>query len=100
MPTKEQIKIDCEFAYQAIEAANKRLKELRSLCNHEETFEGNYSWRVGSIYPATICSHCGELIKLHIGNDAHFEIVEQKLLPDNPDDRDDIPKELFKGYGK
>lgn len=63
--TNEEIKADCELQYKVISDAQLRLKQLRAECNHEETFEGNYSWRVGSIEPATICSFCGECIKIH-----------------------------------
>lgn len=62
--TPEEIKEECELQYNQIKNAESRLKELRSLCKHENTFEGNYSYRVGSIMPATICSDCGELVKL------------------------------------
>lgn len=62
--TPEEIKEECELQYNQIKNAEARLKELRAICKHENTFEGNYSWRVGSIMPATICSDCGELVKL------------------------------------
>ena len=38
---------------------------IRSKCKHENTFEGNWSWRVGCIDNATICNDCGECIKIH-----------------------------------
>lgn len=59
----EEIKSECEQMYAQIQRANDRLKELREICKHEKTFEGNYSWRVGSIQPAEICEYCGSLIK-------------------------------------
>lgn len=59
------IKEECQMCYETIEIMNKLLKELRERCKHEQTFEGNYSWRIGSIEPATICSDCGEVIKIH-----------------------------------
>ena len=61
--TPEQIKIECEQQYKAIKDAQDRLKELRAICKHETTFEGNYSWWEGSITPAIICSDCGSLVK-------------------------------------
>lgn len=63
--TQEQIKSDCEKQYQQIKDAEQALKELRELCSHPNTFEGNWSWRVGSIEPATICSDCGTCVKVH-----------------------------------
>lgn len=56
------IKTECELMYAQIKAAEERLKELREICKHEKTFEGNYSWRPGAIMPATICSDCGALV--------------------------------------
>lgn len=61
--TAEEIKSDCEKMYQQIKDAENRLKELRSVCKHENTFEGDYSWRIGAILPAIICSDCGALMK-------------------------------------
>ena len=61
--TNEEIKADCEKQYKAIEDARIRLKNLRDICKHEHTYQGNYSWRPGSIQPAEICSYCNELIK-------------------------------------
>lgn len=60
---KNEIKLACEEAYKQIRDAEQRLKELRAICKHEETFEGNWSWRPGVIEPAIICSDCGSLIK-------------------------------------
>lgn len=61
----EEIKLETNNLYEKIAAANARLKELRTLCKHETTYEGLYSWRIGCIEPATICSDCGDLIKIH-----------------------------------
>jgi len=63
MMTKEEIKLACEAEYDAIKNSEEKLKELRLICKHEETFEGNWSWRIGNIQPAIICSHCGQFIK-------------------------------------
>lgn len=57
------IKMQCEEMYRQIKHAEERLKELRGMCKHEQTFKGNYSYRVGVIMPAIICSDCGKLIK-------------------------------------
>lgn len=39
--TNEEIKSDCEAQYKMLRAAEQRLKELRAICPHENTFEGN-----------------------------------------------------------
>lgn len=51
--------------YKQIRDAEKELAEIRSICKHENTFEGNWSWRPGNIQPATICSDCGQCVKMH-----------------------------------
>jgi len=61
--TNEEIKAETEQQYTNIKQAEKRLEELRSICKHEKTFKGNYSYRIGVILPAEICEYCGELIK-------------------------------------
>lgn len=58
----EEIKIECEKMYVQIKSAEDQLKELRAICKHEKTFEGNYSWRIGAIQRADICEYCGEFI--------------------------------------
>lgn len=60
---KEEIKIKCTHLYAEIQDAKDRLKMLREICKHEDTFEGMWEWRVGSTFPAIVCSHCGQLIK-------------------------------------
>jgi hypothetical protein len=64
--TNEEIKEDCEVQYEQIKKSEERLKELRGICKHEKTFEGNYSWRIGSIQPATICYYCGTPVAFNI----------------------------------
>jgi len=61
--TNEEIKTECELMYAQLRQAENRLEEIRAICKHENTFEGNWSWRVGSIMPAIICSDCGSLVK-------------------------------------
>ena len=58
-----EIKQECEKMYAQIKQAEERLKEMREICKHPNTFEGNYSWRIGVIQKAKICSDCGSLIK-------------------------------------
>jgi hypothetical protein len=57
--SNEQIKKECDLIYETIRYAENKLKELRSICKHEDTFEGNYSYRIGAIERAIICSYCG-----------------------------------------
>ncbi len=59
----QEIKDACERCYAEIKAAEDHLKWVRSICKHESTFEGNYSYRVGASFPALICSFCNDLIK-------------------------------------
>jgi hypothetical protein len=59
----QEIKKDCEQQYKNIRKAENRLKVLRKQCKHENTFEGNYSYRVGASARVIICSDCGEFIK-------------------------------------
>lgn len=61
--TNEEIKNDCLVQYEQIRIAEERLKELRKLCQHEETFQGLYSWRPGAIESAIICSFCGTTVQ-------------------------------------
>ncbi len=61
--TNEEIKTEREKLHEQIEKATERIKELQIICKHENTFEGNYSWRIGNIQKAEICSDCAKLIK-------------------------------------
>lgn len=59
----DDIKKECEQMYAQIKSAEERLRELRTICKHETTFEGNYSWRIGTTQKADICEYCNELIR-------------------------------------
>lgn len=59
---QEEIKQECEKMYAQIKQAEELLKEVRAICKHPNTFEGNYSWRIGALQQADICSDCGSLI--------------------------------------
>lgn len=61
--SNEEIKDECDLMYTQIRNAEVRLQEIRATCKHEKTFEGNWSYRIGSIQPAIICYYCGILIK-------------------------------------
>jgi hypothetical protein len=60
--TQQEIKENCTTAYADIKAADEMLEAMRGICKHPETFEGDYSWRIGCIDKATICSDCGAVI--------------------------------------
>lgn len=49
--TNEEIKSEVEKEFRNIKDAEARLKHLRSICKHEHTFFGDYSWRIGGVLP-------------------------------------------------
>ena len=57
------IKKECELMYSQIKNAENRLKELREICEHEDTDIGNYSYRIGVMEQAEICNACGIVIR-------------------------------------
>jgi hypothetical protein len=57
------IKKECELMYSQIKNAENRLKELREICEHEDTDIGNYSYRIGVVGQAEICNSCGIVIR-------------------------------------
>ena len=57
------IKKECELMYLQIKNAENRLKELREICEHEDTDIGNYSYRIGVVEQAEICNSCGIVIR-------------------------------------
>ncbi len=61
--TQEKIKQDCQEMYDNIRRAEACLKKIREVCKHPNTSESNYSYRVGNIQPAEVCSDCGQFIK-------------------------------------
>lgn len=54
----QDIKFECEEMYERIRISEGRLKYLRSICNHEHTFIGDYSYRAGSHIKSEICTYC------------------------------------------
>ena len=60
--TNDEIKSEKEKMYAQIKSAEERLEEIRQICKHEKTFEGNYSYRIGCVQFACICEYCGTLI--------------------------------------
>lgn len=54
----EEIQYECEKAYSEIAIQEGRLKWLREICKHENTFAGLYSPRHGAEYNALICTNC------------------------------------------
>ena len=61
--TNEEIKQEKERCFEQIKIAQERLEEIRKVCKHEKTYEGNYSWRIGNVQLADICEYCGELVR-------------------------------------
>ena len=59
----EEIKLECEKMYSQIKEAEEKLEKIRSMCKHGKTYEGNYSYRVGSYQLTDICEYCGKLIR-------------------------------------
>ncbi len=59
----EDIKVACEHLFTVIKMSEDKLSEIRKICKHEKTYEGNYSWRPGAIQLADICEYCGELVQ-------------------------------------
>lgn len=62
--TQKEIKENCDKAYADIQTAKNMLKEMRKICLHPNTFYGKYSYRIGALNDATICSDCGDVIKI------------------------------------
>lgn len=61
--SSEKIKAEKELLFAQIKRAEERLAEIRAICKHENVVAGNYSYRIGAIFSALICSDCGECIK-------------------------------------
>lgn len=64
--TQEEIKQECELSYSLIKQAKDTLLSLRSICEHPIIVVGNYSWRLGSIVKANICSDCGKVVTTNV----------------------------------
>lgn len=78
--TQGEIKQKTQEQYNAIETAEQTLKELRLLCKHPNTEQSLYSWRIGAMEQAIICSDCGELVRLI----DYPEIIAVEIPPHNP----------------
>ncbi len=70
----EEIKAECVKIQSGLVVGKARLNELRKLCTHKNTFEAYYSWRVGNISPALMCSDCGDFIK-------YLEVTPENEFP-------------------
>lgn len=62
--SQEKIKMECDSLYKTINDVQERLKVVQSFCNHPNTFEGKYAWRIGVAMDAAICEDCGALVKI------------------------------------
>lgn len=60
--TNEEIKAKRDEYYAAIKTAEEGLEELRKSCSHEHVSVENYSWRVGVVDLANVCSDCGKVL--------------------------------------
>lgn len=60
---KDNIHELIEQQQKIIKDAEKEIEYLRNMCDHDESYHGLYSWRVGSIVPAVICCNCGKCLK-------------------------------------
>lgn len=59
----KDIKEECEQLIEVIEKSQARIRELQYSCLHEKTFEGLYSYKMGDLHHAIICSSCKKEIK-------------------------------------
>lgn len=82
--TQEEIKQEVETHYLAIKTAEERIKELRTLCHHPNTKNGLYSYRVGVVDEALICSDCGNVIKML--EPVSSLATQRPIMFDYPDD--------------
>lgn len=69
----EDIKKEFDKLCDEIKTAKEQITELQNTCQHEDTYEGLCSYRVGSYYDGEICSYCGKIISDLMGS-----IKEQK----------------------
>jgi hypothetical protein len=79
------IKSKTEECYNVIKQAKKDLKKYREECKHPKTSKKNYSWRIGSSIPSTICDVCGEVIKTPFD-----QLTAQKIEWEQFNDPNDI----------
>ncbi len=61
--TQEEIKCRHIDACMQIKASNEVINQLQKDCQHPNTFEGTYSYRVGATMHAVICFDCGAVVK-------------------------------------
>lgn len=70
MPASVEIKRECDELYAVIKKAQDRIAELRKMCEHENTFEGLWSWRE---CPAKICCDCGACLQFLNSENQFFQ---------------------------
>ncbi len=76
--TQEEIKRKSHAAIAEIQSQQNILIALRDYCEHPNTFEGKYSYSVGQVSDAIICSDCGELIKTVADNAKMTRVLSDK----------------------
>lgn len=62
--TNQEIKAECEQIYAHIKKIEERLEVLRSICKHEDTYEGHYSNRPGTVHVAKLCTYCNTPVEI------------------------------------
>lgn len=63
-PPVINLKEECETLYKTIKDSKENLYKLRETCTHEHTFIRSYSYRIGCVNDANICSDCGKVINI------------------------------------
>lgn len=60
--TNIEIKDEVKSLYKIINESQQRLRNLREMCQHEETEIKNFQYSIGSINKSKICSFCGTVM--------------------------------------
>jgi hypothetical protein len=64
MKTQREIKEKWQELQNIIEIAKVKIKVLQAACKHPNTFQGEYSYKPGSMQDVIICQDCGSILKL------------------------------------
>ena len=59
----DEIKKECDSIFDNIKNQKERLEHIQEICNHPTSFIGNFSYKVGCVNPALICSDCNKILK-------------------------------------
>lgn len=58
-----KIKEEVEECYNLINESTIKLEKIRDICDHPETKEVDYEWRIGSFIKAHVCVYCEKFIR-------------------------------------